>query len=207
VVDDHHRNLPQLIQLPPGQGVFQIGADDNPVHPGIGGHFQLVFYRINGMYGNSGVHLQGGLLRPFDNPGKKGITVIRQVKGKMVIDGRGGFRRGLYVEITDQVKGTEKGSQGEETKTDYTRPEKIFHPKEYGFFGKKSEDGRTGPQGIDVYFFELIMGAFLTLRVKNRAFRSNSSKLRSPHGLRNFCGISATIPCAEEGVRATPIKL
>jgi hypothetical protein len=40
-------------------------------------------------------------------------------------------------------------------------------------------------------------GAFLPLRVKNRAFRSNSSKLGSNKLLPNFCGISASIPCAK----------
>jgi hypothetical protein len=55
----------------------------------------------------------------------------------MVINGGIGFAPGLYVEITDQVEGAEKGSQGEKTETDYTRPEEIFHGEKYSFFEER----------------------------------------------------------------------
>jgi hypothetical protein len=91
------------------------------------------------VYGDGGVHLGGRLFRPFDDPRKKGIAVIRQVQGKMVINGGIGFTLGSYVEITDQVKGTEEGSQGENAETDYACPEEIFHGKEYSSFLEKGK--------------------------------------------------------------------
>jgi hypothetical protein len=47
----------------------------------------------------------------------------------MVIKGSIVSCRGLYVEITDQVKGAEEGSQGKKTETDNTRPKEILHGK------------------------------------------------------------------------------
>jgi hypothetical protein len=91
------------------------------------------------MYGNGGVHFRRGPLRPVDDPRKKRIAVIRQVQGKMVVNGGSGFGRGLYVEIADQVKRTEEGSQGEEAETDYARPEEIFHAKSMAFLGEKGK--------------------------------------------------------------------
>jgi hypothetical protein len=55
-------------------------------------------------------------------------------------------------------------------------------------------------QGYCIYFFRAGPGRIFSGKArKNRAFRSNSSK-----SLRLFCGISASIPCAEEqfGLRA-----
>jgi hypothetical protein len=40
---------------------------------------------------------------------------------------------------------------------------------------------------------------FCGFAAKNRAIRSNSSKL-----LRNFCGVSASIPCAPKALRSAP---
>jgi hypothetical protein len=67
----------------------------------------------------------------------------------MVINGGGGFALGLYVEITNQVEGAEKGPQGEKAETNYTRPEKILHGEEYNFF---EERGKASAPGLQQFY-------------------------------------------------------